>query len=88
MGKYDSGTHMLAGFVDDLAAASDEKTFEEIRGFFEDKKNRRSDMEMELSHTLEKIETNIKFMEKNSKAQPERHHRFHQFMPPGQVSSS
>ncbi len=68
MGKYDSGTHMLAGFVDDLAAASDEKTFEEIRGFFEDKKNRRSDMEMELSHTLEKIETNIKFMEKNSES--------------------
>ncbi len=65
MGKYDSGSHMLGDFVDNLAAVSDEKTFAEIKRFFADKKNRRGDMEMSLSHTLEKIETNIKFMEKN-----------------------
>ena len=63
--EYDSGTHMLGGFVEDLSFVSDRKTAGEIKAFFGRKANRRSDMEMSLRHTLERIQANLKLMEKN-----------------------
>jgi len=63
--KYDSGAHMLGGLVDNLSYVSDEKTASEIKAFFARKSNRRDDMKMELSHALERIQANIKLMEKN-----------------------
>ncbi len=65
--RYASGTHMLGGLVDNLAFVNDKKTGSEIKEFFDQKTNRREDMEMALSHTLEKIETNVLFMKKNEK---------------------
>ncbi len=65
MKKYDSGAHMLGGLVDNLSYVSDARTASEIKKFFARKSNRRDDMKMELTHALERIQTNIKLMEKN-----------------------
>jgi tricorn protease interacting factor F2/3 len=63
--KYDTGTQMLGGLVDNLSSVSDAKTESEIKAFFARKENRRGDMERALAHALERIRANIRFMEKN-----------------------
>lgn len=63
--RYDPGTHMLGGLAENLSVVSDRKTASEIEAFFSKKGNRRGDMDMALRHSLERIQANIKFIEKN-----------------------
>jgi len=65
MEKYDSGTHMLPRFPEGFSFVHDRKTKAEIIRFFSKKGNSREDMQRSLSQTLERIDANIKFFEKN-----------------------
>lgn len=65
--RYDTGTHMLGRLVENFSFVSDEKTLSDMKGFFENKGNRRDDIEMALSHAIEKNETNIRFIKVNYK---------------------
>ncbi len=60
------GTHMLKSYVADLRAADDEGTLSEIRSFFSKKENVRNDIKKDIAQTLETIEINMRFVEKNS----------------------
>jgi len=65
MARYPAGTHMMRGFVSFLSAQRTAKARREIAVFFGKKPNLRSDFAPELKRTLERIETNIKFMKGN-----------------------
>ena len=65
LARYPPGTHIAHGFVSLLSAQKDEKSRKEIASFFEAKSNLRSDFKPELRRTLERIDTNIRFMKAN-----------------------
>lgn len=65
MKKYSSGTHMLGSFVRNMSSCSDKKMQKELAHFFSSKKNTRDDIRMVVRQTLEHIEINTRFMEKN-----------------------
>ncbi|MDE1850443.1 MAG: M1 family metallopeptidase [Candidatus Micrarchaeota archaeon] len=63
--RYDSGTHMLSRFPEGLSFMHDKKAREGIVSFFAKKGNMREDIRRSLNQTLERIDANIKFFEKN-----------------------
>jgi tricorn protease interacting factor F2/3 len=65
MRRYPPSTNMMHGFVSFLGVQKSEKAKKEIVSFFGSESNRRKDFEPELRRTLERIDTNIKFMRVN-----------------------
>ncbi len=65
MGRFSSGTHMLARYVGNLGVVCNMKEAEEIRNFFENSKNMRDDIKRPVAEALEVMEINRRFMERN-----------------------
>lgn len=63
--RFDRGTHMLSRFVENESVMKSENSRIEVRKFFERKENMREDIKKSLAQTLERIEANVKFVEKN-----------------------
>ncbi len=68
MKRYSSGTHFLKRFVTQLSFVSDNRTRGEIARFFADRRNVRDEIRLGIKQTLERIDANIRFMEKNANA--------------------
>ncbi len=58
------GTHMLGRYVDNIAAVSNKKEFEEVKSFFRSMKVR-EDITLSVKQAIEIIGINIKFLERN-----------------------
>ena len=65
MARYPAGLNILNSFVSYMSAQSTGSARREIAAFFARKSNLRKDFEPELRRTLERIDTNIRFMRKN-----------------------
>ena len=65
MSTYDSGTHMLGMYLENLSTQVDADARADIGRFFKNRRNRRADIERTISQTLERIEANINFMKRN-----------------------
>ena len=63
--RYQSGTHLLQYFVDNLAAVPDEKTLNNINSFFSKKQNMRDDIRQSLEQANEIARINLRFMREN-----------------------
>jgi tricorn protease interacting factor F2/3 len=65
MKVFDPGTHMLPRYIENFSSVSDKKLYNEIKVFFNRKRNRRGDTPRYLRQTLERMEANIRFLETN-----------------------
>jgi aminopeptidase N len=65
MQRFSGGTHMLGRYVDNLAAANDPKTMQEVKAFFSNKGNVRPDIKSSINETLEIMEINSGFVKRN-----------------------
>ncbi|MGI0141037.1 MAG: M1 family metallopeptidase [Candidatus Micrarchaeales archaeon] len=65
MKTYDSATHMLARFVENMSGVDTKEYRREVATFFSRKENTRQDIVQALNQTLERIDANIKFRKKN-----------------------
>lgn len=65
--KYKPGTHMLPAFVHALSGIDTKKQRADVASFFAKKENMRDDICRAVQQTLERIEINIQFLEKNLK---------------------
>jgi tricorn protease interacting factor F2/3 len=65
MKRYPAGTHILRSFVSYLSGQKSERARKDIVSFFGSKSNLRADIVLDLKRTLERIDTNIRFMKKN-----------------------
>jgi tricorn protease interacting factor F2/3 len=63
--RYPPSTHMVDEFVSFNSGISDASLREEVASFFRNKNNLRGDFALEAKRTLERIDTNIKFMKAN-----------------------
>ncbi len=66
MGKYPPSSHMLRGCVSAFGSLSDWESKKELEKFFKNKKNMRDDIRIAAKQALERIDANIRFMERNS----------------------
>ncbi len=62
---YDPGAHNLDHALGALSIYTDKKSRERIAAFFSKKENMRDDIKREFQQTLERIDANIAFMERN-----------------------
>ncbi|MCL5112366.1 MAG: M1 family metallopeptidase [Candidatus Marsarchaeota archaeon] len=65
MKKIPPSTHLLERFVSPLSVVRDRTTLKEIKEFFSKRGNKRGDITKEYAETVERIEANIRFMERN-----------------------
>lgn len=65
MKRYNSGTHMLYRMVENLSLVSETKTRNEIEKFFGNRSNVRADIQRTIAQALERMEANIRFMDRN-----------------------
>jgi tricorn protease interacting factor F2/3 len=65
MSRYSPGTHILRSFVSYLSSQKSAAVRKEMAAFFARKSNLREDIVPDLRRTLERIDTNIRFMKKN-----------------------
>ena len=63
--KFDRGTHMLSRFVENASVMKSENNRNDIRLFFGKRENMREDLKKSLAQTLERVDANVKFIEKN-----------------------
>ncbi len=63
--RFSSGTHMLPYLVQNVGGASSPQLLQEVRAFFMQKKNMRDDIKQAVKQTLERIEVNVRFVERN-----------------------
>ncbi len=63
--RYDAGTHMLGRFVDNFSALKSIEGKNDFKKFFGNKDNMRGDIKRALVQALERIDANIRFIEKN-----------------------
>src|SRR3989344_1235992 len=61
--KYNSGTHMMSNYVQDLSGADTLELRDEIKQFFDNPQNYRDDIGMAVRQVMERIEINHKFLE-------------------------
>jgi len=66
MKKYAVGTNLLPRYVSNLSEESNIETKRDIESFFSSKQNMREDIRRALKQTLERIDANIGFMQKNN----------------------
>ena len=65
LAMYAPGTHMLGRYVENLSLQNTASSRDEIAQFFSKKGNSRGDITRSIAQTLERIDANIRFMEKN-----------------------
>ncbi|MDE1855796.1 MAG: M1 family metallopeptidase [Candidatus Micrarchaeota archaeon] len=65
MRTYDPATHMLSHFLENFSGMDTIREKNDIKGFFSRKQNMRPDLVQTLGQTLERIDANIRFREKN-----------------------
>ena len=65
---YNSGTHMLERYASNLSGAAAETERQDIRRFFSNRGNRRTDINLRVKQSLERISANINFMRANGLA--------------------
>ncbi len=66
MKMFSAGNNMFQYFLKLLRISSTEEMKQDVETFFKDKRNRREDIEREISQTLEAMEANIRFINYNS----------------------
>ncbi len=64
--KYSSGTHLLSPLVNNLAGIDTEEVKKDVQQFLSARENFREDITLALKQTVEKIEVNMKFLQRNS----------------------
>ena len=62
---YASGTHMLGRYLENLSCLNTREDMAEVKRFFNSKENFREDIVQSMSHAIELIESNIRFLETN-----------------------
>ncbi len=65
MQMYDPSSHMLKNCVGGFGMICDKESYEKVKTFLTDKKNLRDDIKLEALQTMERIEANMKLLEKN-----------------------
>jgi aminopeptidase 2 len=66
LSKYDPASHMLKGCVQSFGMLADRRSGSELEEFFSNGANMRDDIKVAVRQTIERIEANVRFVERNS----------------------
>ncbi len=67
MDSFDQSSHMLKNCVGGFTLVTDTQTYLKLKDFFSNNSNLRDDIKLEVLQTFERIEANLKFVQKNLK---------------------